>query len=173
MQLCAELLDFLFYNRAMSPSSTVEAGRLLFFLLLFAAFMAYWFYDASSFAAGHLLNIDQSSFLPVYCSINSDRASDTRQTAQVYFWQNHVEIEVQSFANPIMTSAQTIHAHEIVTPAHVGYVWREDRPVGDLVKDVTDYPILEGIAKVNSWFCFPWILFDPTKFTPPSTVTFQ
>jgi hypothetical protein len=157
----------------MSPSSTTQAGRMLFFFLLFGGLLAYWFYDASSFAHGQTINIGQPTFLPVYCSINSDKASDVRQTAQVYLWQSNAEIEVQSFVNPTISNGQTIHAHEIVTPSHTAYLWREDRPAGEIQTDVTNYPILEGIAKTNSWFCFPWILFDYTKFMPPKSVSFQ
>ena len=147
-----------------------SVGQIFVTFVFIGILVAYWFYTASLFGHGAIINLSQSSFLPVYCSIASDRASDTKQSAQVYFWLGtvRVDLQVQTLGKP------TIYAHQIINQDSTSYLWRDDKPIGNKLKNVTDSQLISGLAgSTNSWFCFPWILFDYSKFNPPSGESFQ
>jgi hypothetical protein len=145
------------------------ALQLLTTCALIGLLTAYWFWDASQFPKGNNLDLSQTSFLPIYCDINSDRASDTRQSAAVYFWNGKIRIDLKV----VSLDKQPISAHEFVTAAKTGYLWRDDRGYGTLSNSVSDYPLLSGIAPSSEWFCFPYVFFDPSKFQIPGNITFQ
>jgi hypothetical protein len=142
-------------------------GKFLVFCCILGAIAGYWFYVASQFATGNTINLAQKSFLPVSCNIGSDRAADTRQTAQVYFWQGSVRIDLKSQGEVKLV------AHQIIKPTGASYVWRDDSGYGEVSTVAKRSHILSGIAKENSWFCMPWFIPDFNLFNIPGNVTFE
>jgi hypothetical protein len=138
------------------------------FLICIGLCVAYWFWDASQFLLpGNQLNFEQSTFLPVSCSINVDKAADVTRSMHVYFWQDQVRIDVRIFGE------KPIAGHQIVASGKIGYLWRDDSTSGDVANNVTTHPLIDNVTSGNQWFCFPWVFFDPSVFTPPKNVTFQ
>jgi len=147
-------------------------GPIVTVLICIALLTAYWFWDASKFVMGNKLDFSQSSYLPIYCAVNPDRAGDIEESAAAYFWNGNIRIDLK-VVNSTQQTLSTIYAHEIVDPSQKAYLWRDDRPAGTTENNVSDFPILSGISHAIQWFCFPWILFDYTKFTTPNGMQFE
>lgn len=151
----------------MNDAGGFSAAKFLTVCAIIGAIVAYWFYEASHFASGNMLHLDYRSFMPVSCTIGSDRAADTRQSAEVFFWQGNVRIDLVS------RGEQKLIAHEIIKSSGTTYVWREDSNYGEVSTVTKRSPIFSGVAKENSWFCLPWPIPDFNKFNVPGTVTFE
>jgi hypothetical protein len=149
-----------------------SAGPVLVTCLLIGGVIALWFFVASNHANGHTLDLSHGSFMPIYCAIAPDIASDTKVTGHVYLWQDNVRIDVQS-VNTATQNRRTSIVHEIVTPNKTAYVWVEGADAGEKEVNIQDFPILETTASSSSWFCWPWYILDYSRFDLPKGVQFE
>lgn len=142
-------------------------GKFLVFCVVIGGVLGYWFYESSHFSAGNVLKLAQTSFMPVSCSIASDRASDVRESANVYFLQGNVRIDLT------MKDDSTVIAHQIIKAKGTTYTWRDGSGYGELSTSDNATKILSGIASENSWFCMPWLIPDFNTFAIPGNITFE
>lgn len=145
------------------------AGFVLTTAAVVGFLLSVWFWDASHLSAGPNINVAYSSYLPDKCTILVDRAGEPRKSAQVYFWGGNVRMDLK-----IVDLNNTVtQAHAIITPGGSTYRWRDDVKDGDILREKQDYTLIENIAPSNSWFCYPWIGLNFSKFTPPKDVNFN
>jgi hypothetical protein len=133
--------------------------------------VALWFWDASHFIGkgGSVLNTTYKSYLPNVCTILVDRAGEPKKSAQYYAWGASTRIDLEIID---LDNKKTV-THSLISPGGITYLWQDGIPSGDIERGKRDYTMIQNVAPNNSWFCFPWLFYDHSKFSLPKGVTFN
>ena len=149
----------------MSPSSGVT-GILFIIFLTGAAFVMFWFGDASKYANKNSLDFGRKGWLAAECIITSEKDDSLQEFARAYFYQGNARIDLTT------NRPGRISGHEILTSNGILYAWQDGQSAGVRVKFDPKKNIRSNVIEKAWWRCEPWWSPDMSIFTPPRAVRF-